>query len=285
MLRSFAPAKVNLCLYVGRTREDGYHPLVSVVQPLALGDDVTMTAHDGPGDEVVCPGVEGENLATRALALYRRETGWDGPPQRLVIDKRTPVAAGMGGGSSDAAAALRLAAEAAGRPGDPLLDDLAPRLGADVRSLLRPRRCLMTGIGEHVAPLPAPPRPFGVLVLPGSEPLSTPAVYRSFDELGLGRSPAALRAREREVLDGWFDTHNDLEPAALALQPAIRAALDDAREAGADHAMVSGSGPTVVGFFATPERAAAAAERLRDRRPEAIATTTLPAPAAQSQAP
>ena len=94
-----APGKVNLCLYVGTPREDGLHPLVSVVQALSLADEVTLEPGSGDADEVVCPGVEGPNLAGRALALFREATGWDAPPQRLTIDKRVPVAAGMGGGS------------------------------------------------------------------------------------------------------------------------------------------------------------------------------------------
>jgi 4-diphosphocytidyl-2-C-methyl-D-erythritol kinase len=272
VLRAFAPAKVNLCLYVGRAREDGYHPLVSVVQPLGLGDDLVLEPAPGAADEVICPGVRGENLAATALARYREDSGWDGPAQRVTIHKRTPVAAGMGGGSSDAAAALRLVAAAAADADRGRLARLAPVLGADVSSLLEPRRCLMTGVGEHVRPLPEPAGPFGVLVLPGDAPLSTPAVYRAFDELGLGRTTAALAALEREAADGRFEPVNDLEAAALALRPEIRATLDDARSAGADLAMVSGSGPTVVGFFATPAAAAAAADALRERHPRAVAT-------------
>ena len=135
-LRARAPGKVNLCLFVGEPREDGLHPLVSVVQALSLADELTLEPGAGDADEVVCPGVEGPNLAARALALFREATGWDAPPQRLTIDKRIPVAAGMGGGSSDAAATLRLAAHAAGRP---VPAELAPRLGADVASLAAPR--------------------------------------------------------------------------------------------------------------------------------------------------
>src|SRR3954467_7205610 len=150
-----APAKVNLCLYVGTPREDGLHPLVSVVQALSLADELTLEPAEH--EEVVCPGVEGPNLAGRALQLFREHTGWDGPPQRLTIEKRIPVAAGMGGGSSDAAATLRLAAHAAGLP---VPAELGPRLGADVPSLLRPGRVLMTGAGgaRRGAPVPGSPR-------------------------------------------------------------------------------------------------------------------------------
>ena len=112
-----APGKVNLSLFVGAPRADGLHPLVSVVQAVTVADELTLApAPDGAtGDEVVCPGVDGPNLAGRALAAFRAATGWDAPPQRLEIVKRVPIAAGMGGGSADAAAALRLAAHAAGR--------------------------------------------------------------------------------------------------------------------------------------------------------------------------
>jgi len=245
VLRARAPGKVNLCLFVGEPREDGLHPLVSVVQALSLADELTLE----PGtriDEVVCPGVEGPNLAARALALYREATGWDAPPQRLTIDKRIPVAAGMGGGSSDAAAALRLAAHAAGRPAP---RELAPRLGADVASLLRPGRVLMTGAGEHVAPL-APPPPLGVLVLPVAAELSTAAVYREADRLGLTRSHAELGQLDALVRVGTWAPENDLQDAARSLCPLIDTALAAARDAGADHVLVSGSGPTVVGLFA-----------------------------------
>jgi 4-diphosphocytidyl-2-C-methyl-D-erythritol kinase len=232
-----APAKVNLCLFVGTPREDGLHPLVSVVQALSLADELTLEPADR--DEVICPGVEGPNLAGRALELFREHTGWDGPPQRLTIDKRIPVAAGMGGGSSDAAATLRLLAHAAGVP---LPAELGPRLGADVPSLIRPGRVLMTGAGEHVERLPDPD-PLGVLVLPADAALSTPDVYREADRLGLTRPHGALEDVDTRQI------HNDLQDAARSLCPAIDAALDTAGLAGADHAMVSGSGPTVVGLF------------------------------------
>jgi 4-diphosphocytidyl-2-C-methyl-D-erythritol kinase len=256
VLRARAPGKVNLCLFVGEPREDGLHPLVSVVQALSLADELTLAPGAG-ADEVVCPGVQGPNLAARALALYREATGWDAPPQRLTIEKRIPVAAGMGGGSSDAAATLRLAAHAAGRPAPP---ELAPRLGADVASLLRPGRVLMTGAGEHVQAL-GPPPPLGVLVLPVDAELSTPAVYHEADRLGLTRSHAELAQLDALVRVGTWAPENDLQDAARSLCPRIDTALDAARDAGADQVLVSGSGPTVVGLFGGadgPARAAAA---------------------------
>ena len=135
-LVSFAPGKVNLALFVGAPREDGYHPLVSVVQPLSLADEVVLEPAAGAVDEVLCAGVEGPNLAGRALALYR-EAGGSLAPVRLTIDKRVPVAAGMGGGSADAAAALRLAAFAAGLPEDVRAERLSPAQFSDLAERLR----------------------------------------------------------------------------------------------------------------------------------------------------
>jgi 4-diphosphocytidyl-2-C-methyl-D-erythritol kinase len=252
-----APGKVNLSLFVGAPRADGLHPLVSVVQAVTLADEVTMEPADV--DEVVCPGVDGSNLAATALAAFRARTGWDGPPQRITIAKRIPVAGGMGGGSADAAAVLRLAARAAGGVDEDVLHGLAVSLGADVPSLLVPGRVLMTGAGEHVERLPDP-EPFGLLVVPSETTLSTPAVYRAFDALGGARPPEELEARAAAAREGEPPPPvNDLQDVARSLCPAIDAALDRVRGAGARVAMVSGSGPTVFGLFDTPAAARTAA--------------------------
>ena len=188
----------------------------------------------------------------------------------------------MGGGSGDAAAALRLAAHAAGRPGDPLIDELAPLLGADVPAQIEPARALVTGAGEHVEPLPPPP-PFGLLVLPSAAQLRTPAVYAAADALGTPRSAPALArlldpVRAAAAHDGPLPPElavNDLEPAARRLCPEIERGLAEALDAGAHHAMVSGSGPTVFGVFpgpGGPAAAAAAAVAMAGRRPVPIAT-------------
>jgi 4-diphosphocytidyl-2-C-methyl-D-erythritol kinase len=259
-LTCLAPGKVNLALFVGAPRADGMHPLVSIVQPVSLADELTLepAAAGATGDEVVCPGVEGPNLAGAALAAFREATGWDAPPQRLTIRKRVPVAAGMGGGSGDAAAALRLAAHAAGHADRALLLELAARLGGDVPSQVAPGRTLMTGAGEHVRPLGATD-PRALLILPSEHALSTPAVYREFDALGAQRTEAELA--ELEALGGDLPVHNDLQDAARRLCPAIDDALTAVERTGADDVLVSGSGPTVFGLFTTRERAQAAAEQ------------------------
>jgi 4-diphosphocytidyl-2-C-methyl-D-erythritol kinase len=200
----------------------------------------------------VCPGIEGENLAARALALFREATGWDGPPVRLRITKRVPVAGGMGGGSGDAAAALRLAAHAAGGAPPELLHELAVRLGSDVPGQLTPGRVLMTGAGETVDRLPDP-EPFGLVIVPSPHALSTPEVYREFDRASTPRTDEELEAARAAALAGAPPPPvNDLQHAARALCPAI----DDALFPGA---MVSGSGPTVFATFESPAPARSAA--------------------------
>jgi 4-diphosphocytidyl-2-C-methyl-D-erythritol kinase len=288
-LHASAPAKINLGLFVGPVREqDGRHELTSVMQSISLADTLTLESADStPGgtvcDEIVCPGVPGdpgENLAALALRMFREATGWDVPPLRLRIVKRIPVAAGLGGGSADAAATLRLACRASGLGSDELLLELAARLGGDVPAQIDPGRWLATGAGERLRELPAPSHPFGVLVLPVAAELSTAAVYARRDELGGERTTRELaeRAHELEVAfelsaavpDARELVHNDLQEAAISLCPQIEPALGQALDAGADVALVSGSGPTVVGLFLRangPGRAERAAAGLTsDRR-------------------
>jgi len=278
-LREQAPGKVNLCLFLGPTRADGRHELVTVFQPLTLADEVSLTP--GPlgstGDEVVCPGVEGDNLAAAALQAFRARTGWAGGAVRLTIDKRIPVAAGMAGGSADAGAALRLAARAAGIEDDALLLDIAAGLGADVPAQVRPGRALATGVGDRLEPLGAPPA-YGVAILPSHARLSTAEVFREADRLGLARDADGLAERLAAVRATAGDLPgellvNDLQPAALSLCPAIADALESVRAAGARHALVCGSGPTVAGLFDDPTGARAAVAMLADRDPRPVAVT------------
>lgn len=253
-----APAKLNLCLYLGGNREDGLHELCSLFEPLALADLIEVSPAER--DEVICAGVEGQNLAMRALAGLR-ERGWEHEPLRVEIEKRVPVAAGLGGGSGDAAAVLRLAA---GEVAD--LPRLAAELGADVPSQLLPSLALVRGAGERVEPLPEPAEHAAVL-LPGGGGLSTAAVFAEADRLGLGRDVAELEdlaARLRDAAGAGASPLayrellvNDLEPAALSLRPDIGEALEALRAAGAPAAILSGSGPTAVGLF--PDLAAAEA--------------------------
>jgi 4-diphosphocytidyl-2-C-methyl-D-erythritol kinase len=293
-----AYAKVNLCLLLGPAREDGRHELVTVFDSVRLADDLVVRESGSGADEVVCEGVEEPNLVSGALRGLRA-AGWAAPPVRVEIWKRIPVAAGMGGGSADAAAMLRCARRLS--PTDEVaVARIAASLGADVPGQLRPGPSLGTGAGERIESL-ATLESYGVLVLPQSFELSTPDVYREADRLGLGRSSpelVALRARLRETLPGAGDRVaepaalpselcvNDLQPAALSLAPQLAEVLAAALEAGADHAVVCGSGPTVIGLFTGRDagdraRRAAADEALRGRFPRAIAAA--PVHSAQSR--
>jgi 4-diphosphocytidyl-2-C-methyl-D-erythritol kinase len=294
-LREAAPAKLNLCLFLGPARTvDGRHELVTVFQPLTLADDVALEPAPlgARGDEVSCPGVPGppsENLAAAALRAFRARTGWDGPPVRLRIDKRIPVAAGMAGGSADAGAALRLAARAAGVDNDALLREVAFGLGADVPAQVRPARCLATGAGEELRALDGPAAAYTVLVLPAGDPLRTADVYRQADTMGLARSRAELDERSLAVAAHGADLPddlvvNDLEPAARALCPAVDEALAAVRGAGADRALVCGSGPTVVGLFRSVDAARGAAVALAGRTPRPILAEPWRAPAREAAA-
>ena len=267
-ISALAHGKVNLSLFVGAPRADGLHPLVSVVQAVTLADEVTM--EPAAADEIVCPGVDGPNLAARALAAFRAATGWEAP-QRITIHKRIPVAGGMGGGSADAAAVLRLAAQAAGDVDPGVLHELAFGLGADVPSLLDPGRVLMTGAGEHIERL-ADPEPFGLVIVLSAQALSTPAVYAEFDRRGGVRSASELDARATAARAGEPPPAvNDLQDAARALCPAIDPVLHAVAATGPSVTMVAGSGPTVFGLFDDPDRARAAAATL----PGAIAAEPL----------
>jgi 4-diphosphocytidyl-2-C-methyl-D-erythritol kinase len=258
-----APAKLNLCLYLGARREDGLHELCSLFEPLALADLIEVS--EAERDEVVCAGVEGENLATRALAALR-ERGWESPPLRVEIEKRTPVAAGLGGGSADAAAVLRLAA---GEVAD--LEQIAAELGADVPSQLTPALALVRGAGERIERLPEP-KPHAVVLLPDGGGLSTAEVFAEADRLGLGRSDRELDelAQRLRAAAGSGASPlsypelllNDLEPAARSLRPEIGAALETLCDAGAPLALLTGSGPTAFGLCEDLMAARAVAEAL-----------------------
>ncbi|MGK2955303.1 MAG: 4-(cytidine 5'-diphospho)-2-C-methyl-D-erythritol kinase [Solirubrobacterales bacterium] len=263
-----APAKLNLCLYLGPMRVDGLHELASIFEPLSLGDNLTV--NEGDSDEVICPEVTGENLAAAALRLLRSE-GWENPPLRIEIEKSIPVQAGLGGGSADAAAVLRMAV---GEVDD--LAGLAILLGADVPSQIDPVPCLVEGVGQKLTSLPEPAEHW-VVLLPFDEGLSTAAVFAEADRIGSGRSQEELdemSGRLWAVASGGVSPLaypallvNDLEPAAISLKPEIGSFKQRLEGAGADFVGMTGTGPTVFGIFPDRQAADAAAEELG---PEAV---------------
>lgn len=271
-----APAKLNLCLYVGPRRDDGLHEIRSLFEPLEFADELRIS--EAGEDEVICEAIDGPDLTATALAALR-DSGWDGPPLRVEVTKRVPVAAGLGGGSADAAAVLRLAmGEVEG------LRSIAAGIGADVPSQLQPRPCLVAGAGEVIEPVPRPGE-HAVVLIPQAEGLATAAVYAEADRLGSVRGEAELEAIRRRLRDAVdeagspldYREHlvNDLQAAAISLRPEIEDALRALEEAGAAHAMVTGSGPTAFGLYPTAEEAATAAVDLRGRFPNVIETGPL----------
>lgn len=268
-----APAKLNLCLYLGGRRDDGLHELRSLFCPLLLSDRIELAAATGEADEVVCAGVDGPNLVGVALEAMRAR-GWRHEPLRVEIEKRIPVAAGLGGGSADAAAVLRLA-------GDQITDlaGLALGLGADVPSQLDLTFALVGGAGEVIEPLPVPGE-FAVVLIPDDDGLDTGAVYAEADSLGLGRDAAELdrlagelrtaAAAGRPPLEYPELLVNDLEQAAISLRPRIAEVLGALEEVGAARALVAGSGPTVFGLFDDIVAADSAAAALPPRYANAI---------------
>ena len=267
--RALAPAKVNLGLFVGPRRAgDARHELVTVMQSISLADELTLEPAPGASDdEVRCPALPGPqsaNLATAALRAFRSATGWQAGPLRLTISKRIPIAAGLGGGSADAAATLRLLRHASGLGDDELLGELAGRLGADVPAQVSPGRWLATGAGERLYRLADPNPPLALVLLPAAEGLETSAVYAQLDRLGAGRTMQALEQRRHALLDALDGgaalagsgelLDNDLEAAAISLCPAIADTLAEALRAGAERAIVSGSGPTVLAVLAAEGR-------------------------------
>ncbi|MBA3263432.1 MAG: 4-(cytidine 5'-diphospho)-2-C-methyl-D-erythritol kinase [Thermoleophilaceae bacterium] len=254
-----AYAKLNLMLHVGRPGADGLHPLCSIFASIDLHDDVHVEPADSEVDSVECSGLDGPNLAEVALAGYRRRVSGL-PPLAVRIEKRIPVAAGLGGGSADAAAVLRAANRIAGDPlDDEALRELGAGLGSDVPSQIDPRHALVSGVGEVVEPIDLPP--FAVVLVPQREGLSTAAVYAQFDLLGGGREQLDLD-RLRELAYEMVMApvlNNDLQPAALALRPELDGVLASLRASGALGAIVSGSGPTCFGLFGARASAQTAA--------------------------
>ena len=263
-----APAKVNLTLEVLRRRPDGYHDICSVMQALTLADRLVATPAAGLTLECSVSALAGpENLVWRAAELLRRETGArDGA--RLWLEKRIPVAAGLGGGSSDAASAL-LALNALWRLGLSRADlrSLGARLGSDVPFFLGESACaLAEGRGERLTPLPALP---GREVVLAGVPVavSTAAVYGAFPSQRWtdgGRTAAWLRASAGgATVPAPFD---DLEPVTVTVSPEATRARDALLAAGAPLAVLSGSGPTYFALFDAAGAARAVYERLRGGR-------------------
>ena len=276
---TLAPAKINLFLHVGAPGADGYHPLCSLMVFADAGDRVTAYSADALEVRVDGPFAgalagEGNNLVLRAArALLARARG-PKPPVGLLLEKVLPVAAGLGGGSSDAGAALRLLREVLDiRLSDAELEAVAAELGADGAACLWGRPILAEGRGERLSPAPRLPVMDAVLVNP-HVPVSTPAVYRAFDAAAAFSDvtpPPMPEAFETvEEVAAWLAyLRNDLEVPAVGLAPEVGDVLATlAGERETLLARMSGSGATCFALCAGDYEAEGLAERLEAMRPD-----------------
>lgn len=265
MFTTKAPAKINLDLRIVGTLDDGYHGLDTVFQSVALSDVLTLEPSAGPFS-LVCttPGVPitADNLAWKGASAVAAAAGTSLAGWRLHLEKRVPAAAGLGGGSADAAAAARLVLAALGRSWDEqwLAELLAP-IGADVAFFAYGGTRRGRGRGDQLDPLPEPPLHAVLLVDPGFG-VSTREAYRWFDEwptptaaVTTVDAPAGPEAWPAH----WRACRNDLQPAVAARHPAVGAIVQQLRARGAALAMMSGSGSAVFGLFVDETQAAAAA--------------------------
>jgi 4-diphosphocytidyl-2-C-methyl-D-erythritol kinase len=273
------PAKLNLQLAVGPPRADGYHDLVTVFHAVSLFDEITAEPAASDGVSVRGEGADqvpedGDNLALRAVAALRAAA----PPAdaggvHITIVKRIPVAAGLAGGSADAAAALVACNELwdAGL-GQLELVEIAAGVGSDVAFALLGGTAVGRGRGERLTPALAPTTPYHWVLAFAEGHLSTPEVYGALDRLRAAAAERSARKRmpgTEPVLDAALMSalrsgdarqlgpalSNDLQPAALSLFPALRKTLAAGLELGALGALVSGSGPTCMFLAASPDRA------------------------------
>ena len=276
--RALAPAKVNLFLHVGAPEASGYHPLCSLMAFADFGDRVTarpgevlaLTVHGPFGRDL---DGEGDNLVFRAARALIAEARQPLPPLSIALEKNLPVASGLGGGSSDAGAALRLMREAWGlEVSDEALEAVAASLGADGAACLWGRPVLAQGRGERLSPAPRLPPLDAVLVNPG-RPVSTAEVYRRFDQgaafADVTPPPIPDAFEDAVEVAAWLSRlRNDLEAPAVAVAPEVGAVLETLQsERETLLARVSGSGGTCFALCGSDIEAETLAERIEALEP------------------
>ena len=281
-MRVLAPAKVNLYLRITGRRPDGYHLLDSVMVPVSLCDEIEMTTEKqteietkrGKGilpqiivtcDEPTLPTDE-TNLAYKAATLFCKEAGVR-PKITIALRKRIPFGAGLGGGSSDAAAVLKGLNTLCLEPfSEQQLCAFGVRLGADVPFFVPCQSARVEGIGEILTPVPPLPSRWLVIVVPPFG-VSTSWAYRQFDELPARAEPASAELRQF-VCGQWPPATcliNDLERAVVPTHPAIGRIKEKLLQAGAEGALMSGSGSSVFGIFSSRAGAEQASGLLREQ--------------------
>jgi 4-diphosphocytidyl-2-C-methyl-D-erythritol kinase len=258
--RADAPAKLNLDLRVLGREPDGYHRLRSLVQAVDRFDTLEVEPADEDHLDVSGEEIEGENLIWRAVEALRHRSG-DSSHLRFTLEKRIPVAAGLGGGSADAAAALLLVARVL-HLGSVI--DVAPTIGADVTFFLRGGLAMLEGRGERITRVEFTPD-YAVGVVTPSFRLSTPAVYASFDRLGNGRARAVHAAALPPSLREHAPLVNDLEPAARSLAPDLGDWIAELEDRWERPVLLTGSGPSLFSFFVDGDEARAAVDSVPGR--------------------
>ncbi|HET98296.1 MAG TPA: 4-(cytidine 5'-diphospho)-2-C-methyl-D-erythritol kinase [Desulfurivibrio alkaliphilus] len=280
-LELFAPAKVNLSLRILGRRPDGYHQLESLMLKLAFGDRLTLESAPESGVWLYCPGSDlpedSDNLVYRAAARFYEAAGLV-PFLKITLHKRIPVAAGLGGGSSDAAAVLRGLEQlhpAALTPAT--LAELARCLGADVPFFLQQAPAAWArGIGEILTPAPIPPGIVRLLLVNPGFAVSTGWVYESANfPLTKQADPFTLSGSLTAGEEGWGSLVNDLERVTVARYPLLAEIKAELLAGGADAALMAGSGPTVFAIFSQEEAAAACEAVMRNRYPLVYNTEPL----------
>ena len=293
VVKASAPAKVNLVFEVGAIQADGYHPVNSLYLALNLREELTLVSGEvGSGISIYVHGdtlperhieavpTDESNLVFKVVAALASHHGLATPDLQIDIHKRIPVAGGMAGGSSDAAAMLVALNEffyqELGITKLTLaeLAQLGAGLGSDIPFCLYGGLALGTNRGEQIQELPSLEFESNWLLCISNQGLSTPLVYHKFDELDLLHDfsdLAAMKITSAQELAGLMA--NDLEPATLALMPALSDLKAKLEELGALKAMVSGSGPTVAALFESSERCVEVAKLLNSHGIFALTST------------
>lgn len=266
-----APAKINLFLHVVGRRDDGYHLLDSAIAFAGVGDCLSATPDDRLSLEITGPFAaslrgDAENNLVLLAARSLRDAADVSGGARIVLDKRLPVASGIGGGSADAAAALRLLARLWTVP-EEIADGLAVELGADVPVCLRSAPSRIGGIGDTIAPLQPLPA-CGVVLANAGEGVSTPAVFAARSGTFSAEANWKPPASYSELIDGLGGTQNDLAAAAISVSPVIGDVISALEKtAGCGLARLSGSGGTCFALYETADVADEAAAALARERP------------------
>ncbi|MGX5846404.1 4-(cytidine 5'-diphospho)-2-C-methyl-D-erythritol kinase [Mesorhizobium sp. PL10] len=275
-----APAKINLALHVTGRRADGYHLLESLAVFTRFGDRVEIEPAEADqfsvsGRYATSVPIDDSNLVVKAREALRRQAGKQSTPVAIRLEKNLPVASGVGGGSSDAAAVLRGLVQTWGLDiGEAELARIGLTLGADVPMCLAAKPLVARGVGDELSLLPDFPALALVLVNPGVA-VSTQDVFNALEKRDNEPLPPLPRSFDFHSVRNWLEiTRNDLEAPAQAIQPPIGRALSLLNRAGSGFSRMSGSGATCFGLFETGNVAKRAAAEIRSREPDWFVAAT-----------